>query len=128
MDKLKMSVVLNSTKEILFNAWLNYEEHAAFTGAGAVVDPKVGGKFTAWDAYISGTTIKLEPFNRIVQKWRTTEFPEDAPDSLLEILFEDAPKGCRLTLVHTEIPDGDGEMYREGWEDYYFKPMKEYYG
>jgi activator of HSP90 ATPase len=30
----------------------------------------------------------------------------------------------RLTLKHSRIPDGQGEVYRQGWEDYYFQPMK----
>ena len=34
----------------------------------------------------------------------------------------------KLTIIHTSIPDGQGEGYRQGWLDYYFKPMKEYFG
>jgi activator of HSP90 ATPase len=45
----------------------------------------------------------------------------------LEIKFEEKGKGTRVTLIHTEIPDGQGEMYKQGWNDYYFRPMKKYY-
>jgi len=25
------------------------------------------------------------------------------------------------------IPDGQGENYKQGWKDFYFKPMKKYF-
>lgn len=111
----------------IFNAWLESEAHSAFTGSPAHVNPAVGGEFSAWDGYISGKTLEIEPSRRILQSWRTTEFPEGSPDSLLEISFEEIGDGTQLTLVHTNIPDGQGEDYRQGWEDYYFKPMQQFF-
>ncbi|MFW9851084.1 MAG: SRPBCC domain-containing protein, partial [Candidatus Thorarchaeota archaeon] len=92
------------------------------------VDPKVGGRFTAWDEYIEGTTEELEMNQRIVQRWRTTDFPNDSPDSLVEIILEAVEKGTKMTLIHSEIPDGQKESYKKGWKDFYFSPMKEYFG
>jgi activator of HSP90 ATPase len=115
------------TPERLYSAWLDSEQHAAFTGSPAKVDPQVGGSFTAWDGYIQGATLELEPFLRILQSWRTTEFPEDSPDSSLEVLVQEEKGGARLTLIHTQIPDGQAESYRQGWEDYYFQPMQAYF-
>lgn len=97
------------------------------TGNPANVDGKVGGKFSAWDGYIFGSTLEFEPNQRIVQAWRTTEFPDNAPDSRLEILFEEAAKGTKVTLIHSNMPADQVDSYRQGWEDFYFKPMKEYF-
>ena len=128
MDKsFEISTILPTTPEHVYKGWLDSNEHSAFTGEKAKIQPKVGGKFTAWDDYILGTTIELEPYRRIVQSWRTTEFPQDSPDSRLEILFEEVPKGTKLTLKHSRIPEGQAEMYRQGWIDYYFEPMKKYF-
>jgi uncharacterized protein YndB with AHSA1/START domain len=82
---------------------------------------------TAWDGYISGVILELEPYERIVQTWRTTEFPEGSEDSHLEVLLVSVEGGTRITLLHSDIPDGQAEMYDEGWEDYYFKPMRAYF-
>jgi activator of HSP90 ATPase len=30
-------------------------------------------------------------------------------------------------LHHSDIPTGQGEEYRRGWEDYYFRPMQAYF-
>lgn len=113
--------------ERLYRAWLDGEAHAAMTGSPAQVDSQAGGRFTAWEGYISGANLELQPFRRIVQAWRTTEFPAGSPDSELVILLEEEESGTRLTLVHSQIPDGQGESYRQGWEEFYFAPMQEYF-
>jgi activator of HSP90 ATPase len=126
-EKIKVSDVIQADAKTLYKAWLDSKEHGAFTGGKADIDPKKGGKFTAWDGYISGKTLELEPFKRIVQSWRTTEFPDESEDSKLEILFEEANNATKMTFIHTDIPDGQGEEYKQGWIDYYFEPMKEYF-
>ena len=126
-ESLNMSTLIQAEPERVYRAWMDSAQHAAFTGSAAEIDNRVGGRFTAWDGYIQGETLALEPFDRIVQSWRTTEFPELSPDSRLEISFTAENGGTRLTLVHTNIPDGQGEGYRGGWEDYYFTPLVEYF-
>jgi activator of HSP90 ATPase len=128
-NSLNMSTTLPAAPQKLYEAWLNSEEHALFTGGGhAEVDPRVGGAFSAWDGYIMGKTLELEPYSHILQAWRTTDFPEGAPDSLLEVLIQPDGQGSKLTLIHTQIPEGQEGEYRQGWEDYYFKPMQDYFG
>jgi activator of HSP90 ATPase len=123
----ELTVVLPATPEEIYAAWLSGKGHAALTGSPAQVDGKVGGKFKAWDGYISGRTLELEPGRRIVQAWRTSEFPDDAPDSRLEIVLEPANDGTKLTLIHSDIPVDQVESYRHGWQESYFDPMQEYF-
>jgi len=112
--------------EAIYKAWLSTQGHSAMTGSPAKVDGREGGDFTAWDGYIWGTFLELEENKRILQHWRTSEFPEEADDSLVEIKFEDEGGKTKLTLIHTNIPDGQ-DSYKQGWEDFYFKPMMEFY-
>ena len=98
------------------------------TGSSAKVNGRTGGKFTAWDGYIFGTTLELTLDQRIVQAWRTSEFPDDAPDSYVEIFLEEVKGGTKITLIHTNMPVDQVDSYRQGWEDFYFKPMREYFG
>jgi activator of HSP90 ATPase len=126
-DRIEVTDVLPVRQKALFEAWLDSDRHSAFTGSKAVIDRRVGGTYTAWDGYISGTTIAVEPFSRIMQTWRTTDFPTDAPDSEIEIILEEVKDGTKLTIVHTDLPEGQGEAYRQGWIDFYFTPMKDYF-
>lgn len=112
----------------VYEAWLSTKGHTAMTGSPAKVEGRVGGKFSAWDGYIFGTTLELSPNERIVQAWRTTEFPGNAPDSRVEILFEETAGGTKLTLAHSNMPEEQVDDYKQGWEDFYFKPMREYFG
>jgi activator of HSP90 ATPase len=126
------SIIMSSffhgiTAERLYHAWLDSEEHTAMTGSPAQIEPTVGGRFTAWEGYISGVTLEVQPFCLIVQSWRTTEFPDEAPDSRLEVWLEEEDGSVQIRLVHSEIPDGQGEDYRQGWDEYYFAPMQEYF-
>ncbi len=123
-----VSEIIPAKASEIYEAWLNSEGHAAMTGSRAKVDGKVGGKFSAWDGYIFGTTLELTSNQRIVQAWRTSEFPDDASDSRVEVLFEEVPGGTKITLAHSDMPEDQVESYRQGWDDYYFKPMKAYFG
>ena len=122
-----LSETFNAKPSELYAAWLSSDGHSAITGSTANVDGKIGGKFTAWDGYIFGSTLELTPDQRIVQAWRTSEFPDEAPASRLEVLFEEIEGGTRVTLTHSDMPEEQVELYRQGWEDFYFKPMREYF-
>jgi len=117
-EAITVSTTLPASPEAVYRAWLDAREHSLFRGAKATVERRVGGKFTAWDGYIQGRTLEVEPDRRIVQSWRTTEFPEGSGDSRLEVLLEAVGAGTRVTLVHTNIPDGQGKEYEQGWLDY----------
>jgi len=47
------------------NAWLASEGHSKMTGGAAQASAGVGGEFTAWDGYIWGKNLELEPGKRI---------------------------------------------------------------
>jgi len=126
-DSFEVSALLPADPQAVYRAWLDSAEHSAFTGGQAEVEPRVGGQFTAWDGYIAGRTLELDPGRRILQAWRTTEFPEGSPDSRLEVLLEKARGGTRITLRHSDIPAGQGAEYEQGWSEHYFTPMKRYF-
>jgi activator of HSP90 ATPase len=126
-NNFELTATFPASPEVIFDAWLSGEGHSALTGSPAQVEGRSGGTFSAWDGYIWGVTLEMERPRRILQSWRTSEFPEDEPDSLVEILLERSKGGTKLTLRHSNMPEGQEESYKQGWEDFYFKPMKEYF-
>lgn len=127
LEAIELSTVLPATPRKLYTAWLSSTEHTAMTGGQASIEPGVGGKHYEWDGYIWGQNLELEPFKRIVQSWRSAEFPEGSQDSRLEVRFEAVKGGTELTLIHSAMPEGQGESYRDGWDENYFQPMKKYF-
>jgi len=126
-ESFEVSTVLPASAERIYEAWLSSDEHAAFIGASAEIDAAIGGRFSMWDGYIEGVNEELQPHRRIVQRWRTTEFPPESISSRLEIVLQEVEGGTRLTLSHTQLPEGQGEQYREGWEEHYFEGMRDYF-
>jgi len=122
-----LSEIIPAKPSEIYEAWLSSEGHTAMTGSPAKVDGNVGGKFSAWEGYIFGTTLELTLNQRIVQTWRTSEFRDEAPDSHLEVLLEEVAEGTKVKLIHKDMPEVQVDSYRQGWEDFYFKPMKEYF-
>ena len=121
-NKFTVSEVIHATPEQIYKVWLSTDGHAKMTGSPAKIESTVKGKFTAWDGYIFGETLELKPYSRIVQAWRTTEFPEDSPDSRVEILLEAVKGGTKITIIHSNIPEGQADDYQQGWQDFYIKP------
>jgi activator of HSP90 ATPase len=111
----------------VYNTFLTAKGHAAFTGAKATCQAKVGGRFTAYDGYIWGTILVLDEGSKIVQEWQTTEWPPEAPPSIADFSFKDKNGGTELTMVHSEVPADQADDYRQGWIDYYWNPLKEYF-
>jgi uncharacterized protein YndB with AHSA1/START domain len=126
-DSFTISVVLHASPKRIYEAWMSSAEHGAFTGDTAEIEDRVGGAHSAFSGYITGRTLELVPNKRIVQSWRTTEFPEGSPDSRLELTLEAVKGGARLTLHHSQLPDGQGPKYEEGWKENYFQPMQAYF-
>ena len=127
LDALRLTALFSVSPERIYDAWLDAVEHGLLTGGAATGSPEVGGRHTAWDGYIEGTHVELERPSKIVQTWRTTEFPEDAEDSRLEITLVPEGDGTLLVLHHTSIPEGQGARYESGWETHYFEPMRKYF-
>jgi len=111
----------------IYEAWLTGKLHTEMTGGEATGKAEEGSKFTAWDGYIFGTVRELIENEGIVLNWRTTEFKEDYEDSLVEISLIPTEMGCEVVLKHSNIPEGDAD-YESGWHEFYFTPMKAYFG
>jgi activator of HSP90 ATPase len=126
-ESIHLSADIPASPKRICDAWFNEEEHTNFTGSKAKIDPMVDGKYTAWDGYIYGKTINFKPYERITQTWRTVDFPEKSPDSILDIMLDETDRGTRLTLTHTNIPPGQAVLYEQGWKDFYLEPMKRYF-
>jgi len=126
-DSLQTSAVIPAAPEDLFDAWLDGEGHAEMTGADATGKATVGARFTAWGGYIQGANLELTRPSRIVQSWRTSQFGDADADSRLEIQFEAAEGGTLISLNHTGLPPAQVSDYLQGWEDHYFRPMREHF-
>jgi uncharacterized protein YndB with AHSA1/START domain len=123
----ELSAVVPAAPADVYEAWLSSELHSAMTGGAATIDPVVGGTFVAWDGYITGTTLELEPPRRVVQTWRTQNFVDGDADSRIEVLFTPEGDGTLVTVRHRNVPVGHQGYENGGWAKSYFDPMIAYF-
>ena len=124
---IKQKVMIPASPKEVYDAYTDPQKHSEFTDSKATGKPVVGGKFTAWDGYISGTFLEFEEGKRVVQEWTSTDFSEDYPPSKLELTFRAVSKGTEITMVHSNVPKDQEAETAEGWTEFYWDPMKEYF-
>ena len=124
---IKQEVIVPATPVEVYEAFMDAKKHSAFTGSRATCDPRVGGEFTAWDGYISGKNLELEKGKRIVQEWVTTDWPQNYPPSRLELNFKAIKEGTEISMIHSEVPAEQADDIKQGWIDFYWEPLKEYF-
>jgi len=125
-EVIRQTAVVDATPDEVYEAYVEPRKHSEFTGSPASGEAKVGGKFTAWDGYITGKYLELVKGRKIVHEWTTTEWPAGYPASVVEITLRQKGKKTELTMVHSKVPAEQAADYSEGWRDWYWKPLKEY--
>ncbi len=125
---IRQTALIDASPLEVYEAFVDPKKHAAFTGQRATGTPKVGGRFTAGEGYSSGKYLELEKGKRVLQEWTTTEWSEGYPPSLLELTLKGKGKKTELTMVHSKVPEEQVEYYAQGWKDFYWEPLKKYFG
>jgi activator of HSP90 ATPase len=120
---IRQTVTFKASPHEVYEALMDSKKHARFTGAAASISREVGGKFTAYDGSLQGENLELVPDAKIVQTWRSDDWPEGhysrATFSLAKV-----EGGTRLTFTQTGVPEEFYEDVKQGWIDYYWEPMK----
>jgi activator of HSP90 ATPase len=95
-----------------------------WSGAPAVMEAVEGTEFSLWDDSITGRNLSFEPGRIIVQEWYFGEQPEP---SIVTIILHPGKKGTSAELRHTNIPDEAFDNIVEGWNEYYFGALIDFY-
>ena len=105
---------------------MDARKHSEATGAPAKIQDKVGSTFFVHDKYITGKNLQLVKDKLIVQSWRGADWAKDEIDSTFTLQFYQKGNDALLVMTHANIPDKHYAGIKSGWNDYYWKPWKEY--
>jgi len=111
----------------VYEILMDSKKHSKLTGDKAKISREVGGKFSTFGDYAGGVNLELIPDKKIVQSWRASDWPEDH-FSKITFILKSAKGGTKLTFTQTGTPDEYFDSIKQGWEDYYWTPMKEMLG
>src|SRR5215471_14069362 len=116
-----LTTTLPASADEIYQAWLDSRAHSEMTGGEARQSDQPGAAVSAWGDYITGRNLELVPGERIVQSWRTTHFTDEHGDSIITVTLDEVADGTLLTLVHSNVPDGQTSYERGGWQEHYFE-------
>ena len=103
---------------------MDSKQHSKFTEAKATVSRKIGGAFSAYDGYCSGTNLELVADKKIVQSWRGSDWVHNHFSTITFSLAQ-VKTGTRLTFIQRNVPDNHYESIKQGWIEHYWSRMKE---
>lgn len=127
---INQTTILDCTPQAAYNAWMDSLQHGEMTGSSAKIDPKEGGKFSAWDGYIQGKTLELDPIkHKIVQVWRSDEqgWPKDYFSKVTIEFLPHTTNQTKIVFKHSGVPQENVKDIEQGWNDFYWTPMQKYF-
>ncbi len=124
---IRQTVTIKAGARQVYEVLMTSRGHSKITGGGAKVSGRVGGKFSAFDGYCSGFNLELAPGKKIVQSWRASDWPTDLY-STVTFALKPVKGGTRLSFTQTGVPDEQYAGIKQGWIEYYWKPMKTLWG
>ena len=84
-----------------------------------------GGTFTLFGGHILGRHVELVPDERIVQAWRTADWPAGIY-SIARFVLMAQNGGTKLVFDHTGFPVGQAEHLAAGWQANYWEPLAKF--
>ena len=121
---IRQSVTFRTSPHAVYELLMDSRKHAKFTGEKASIIRKIGGKFSAYAGYISGVNLDLVPDKKIVQLWRGNDWTK-GHYSKVTFSLKKVERGTRLTFRQSGVPGEQYKDIKQGWHDYYWKPMRE---
>jgi activator of HSP90 ATPase len=123
---IEHKVMLDASPKKVYRALLDSTQHTEFTGATARISAKVGGAFNCYGNYIKGITLELEPDKRIVQAWRSRDWPKGHYSAVTFKLARMARGKTKLRFSQIGVPSGDYARKDQGWKTHYWEPLQRF--
>ncbi len=124
---IRQTCTLPASPREVYDALMDSRTHRAFSGEPASISKRVGGRFTAYGDYISGKNLELVANKKIVQSWHGSDWPE-GQYSKVTYTLKPVKGGTRLTFTQSGVPDKQYKDLKQGWKDFYWKPLADWLG
>ena len=122
MSEIKKEYLIKANIEKVFKALTDPIEIEYWSGAPAIMESLIGGKFSLWGGSILGINVLIEE-NKIVQDWKESKW-QDYSNVMFEL--ENMGHKTLLKLEHSNIPVSSVNDIDNGWDDHYLNPLKSY--
>lgn len=121
--EIHQEVTINAAPEVVFDVLVSSEKFREMTGGReAAISSEAGGAVSLFDGAISARNIELVPGKRVVQAWRSNDWPEGLY-SIVRFELSQAGRSTELVFDQAGHPDEATEMLSGGWHQMYWEPM-----
>lgn len=121
---IKQRVKFRLNPERIYSLLVDSKLHSKLTGQKAVISRKVGGQFSTRAGSVSGINVDLVSGKRIVQAWRTKEFPIGIFSMATFQLSRTKDGGTELVLTHRGVPKELIPAIEKDWRKYYWEKIR----
>ncbi len=123
---IEQEIVINSTPHEIYEVFMDAKKHSKLTENKVKVSREVGGSFSIFEGALSGKNVELIQDKKIVQTWRGDgETWPKGYYSTITLILEPNDKGTLIKFTHVDLPEASYESVKEGWDTYYWEPLKE---
>ncbi len=124
MKTIRQKHYIKATPEEVFTALTNPFTIELWSGYPAVMEAIEDFEFSIFDGDICGKNLKIVPNELLVQEWYFGDSPEQ---SVVTIFLKARESGTSITVEQTNVPDEDAGEFEEGWRDYYWGAIKDFF-
>lgn len=118
---IKKHYLINAPAEKIWEALVNPKLIAEWGGGPAKMDGRQGTKFSLWGGDISGTNTAVVKYKSLRQDWVSGKWQTP---SKLEINLNEKNGKTKVELTQSGVPAAEVDDIDQGWDDYYFGPLK----
>jgi len=123
---IEQEIIIKCSPHEIYEAFMDSKKHSKFTESRAKISREIGGSFSIFEGDINGENVELIQDKKIVQTWRSEgeNWPKGYYSSITLIL-EPIDEGTLIKFKHDDIPEAAYESVKEGWDIYYWDPLKD---
>ena len=120
---IHQDVTINAPARAVYDLLLDGKLFGEMTGGReAQISSEIGGASSLFGGAISALNVELVPGKRVVQAWRSNDWPEGVYSIVRFELTADG-KATKLSFDQGGHPDAATEMLATGWHQMYWEPM-----
>jgi activator of HSP90 ATPase len=124
MKTFKKTFKINAEPSDVYSALTNPYTIELWSGYPAVMSEVPGSEFSLWEGDITGKNLEFIKDKKVMQEWY---FGGQAEKSIVTISIQSDRENSQVTVEHTNIPDKDFADIAEGWREYYFGAIMNFF-
>lgn len=101
---IKQKVKFSASPETIYELLADSKRHMMLTGQKAEISRKVGGSFSIRAGQVTGINVDLVPGKRLVQAWRSKDFPVGIFSMASFQISRSKAGGTEVLLTHRGVP------------------------